>query len=260
MMPALFIGHGSPLNALAKNSFTQSLKTLGESLPRPKSILMISAHWETDGTQVLKVPAPKTIHDFYGFPRKFFEIQYPAPGAEDLADRVFQAVAPSPLNFASDWGFDHGSWSVLLHLLPRADIPVTQLSLNRNMTLREHFNLAQQLIKLRSEEVLVIGSGNIVHNLRKIEWEPEAPAADFAIDFDAHIARDLESHNFAGLLDPIRNYGEALTKAAHPTLEHYLPLIYWAGLATERDQISFPCVGIQNSSISMRAAMASRGS
>ena len=178
-MPALFIGHGSPMNAIEQNDFTRSLQGLGKSLPKPEAIFFVSAHWETDGTQVLYSGAPPTIHDFYGFPEKLFQMEYPAKGAPEKARTTAKLLPGAQLS--ESWGFDHGTWSVLTHLFPLADVPVYQVSLSRFLSFEMHWQLAKELKKLRKQNVLIIGSGNIVHNLRRIDWNHPGQGSDWAI-------------------------------------------------------------------------------
>lgn len=251
MLPALFIGHGSPMNALGHNKFSSYLGELNRNLPRPQSILVISAHWETKGTEVLESEDPPTIHDFFGFPQELYRIRYPAPGAPDLARRVSELMGKSVMRTRS-WGLDHGAWAVLHHLYPAANIPVTQLSLDRTLTLRDHYNLASSLKPLRREGVLILGSGNIVHNLRNFSWaETEAPYP-WAERFDAWIAEALRAHDLEKLLE-FKGIEPELAKMAVPSPEHYLPLIYALAVSDGDDKISFPFTEIQNGSIAMRS-------
>jgi len=250
-MPVLFLGHGNPMNALVHNDFTKSLHRLGETLPVPKSILCVSAHWMTKGTWVTHMAKPKTIHDFSGFPRELFAVQYPAPGSPELADLVRQEIQ-SPKIGADDteWGLDHGTWSVLRHLYPKANVPVVQLSLDLSQPAEFHFELGQKLANLRDSGVLIVGSGNIVHNLRTIRWEEDAPAHDWAVEFDEWSKQNLLTRNFKNL---VHHYLETPAgKLSVPTPEHYYPLLYILGAAQADDQLVFDYEGIQNASISMR--------
>lgn len=251
-LPAIFLGHGSPMNAISDNGFTRFLRRFGEELPRPKTILAISAHWVTDGTKVEKVEKPATIHDFYGFPEELFAIQYPAPGAPAEADRIRELIQRVDAEADDAWGLDHGTWSVLRHMYPKADIPVLQLSLNANLPLRDHYELARELQPLREQGVLIVGSGNITHNLRRLDPRPDAPPMDWAVEFDALIADALEKDDLSELLaeKPDRH---ALWRMAHPTLEHYLPLLYAVGARRERERLEFPYTEMQLGSLSMRA-------
>lgn len=253
-MPVLFAGHGSPMNAVDKTVFGDQLAELRERLPRPKSILVISAHWQTSGTQLVGSSNPQTIHDFYGFPEQLFNVKYPAPGAPALARRI-QLLIPEA-KVVRSWGLDHGAWSVLIHLFPEADIPVLQMSLDENLSLHQHFELAQKLKELRQEGVLIIGSGNIVHNLRAAKWfeRDKSASYDWSESFDRYIKQALEERNQAKLLE-FEKSGGAEAKLAVPTLEHYLPLVYAYGVTDEADILSFPIEGFQMASISMRTAL-----
>ncbi|GGZ91965.1 4,5-DOPA dioxygenase extradiol [Ignatzschineria ureiclastica] len=231
-MPLLFIGHGSPMNAMSDNQFTQTWRTLGENLPKPKAILSISAHWETDGSRVTAMPTPPTIHDFYHFPQALYQMEYPAPGAPLLAEQIQSMVNSIQLDHI--WGLDHGTWSVLCHLYPQADIPVLQLSLNTNLSAMGHFELSQTLQSLRQKGVLIIGSGNIVHNLRRIDFHNEDGGYDWAEEAREIINRQvLARDNIA--LQEFRDGNEAL-QLAIPTDEHFLPLLYIMGLQSSKDE------------------------
>jgi 4,5-DOPA dioxygenase extradiol len=252
-MPALFVGHGSPMNAIEKNDFTRALSAQTALLPgKPKSILCISAHWETHGTRVTTSPAPRTIHDFRGFPPELFAVEYPAPGSPELAARVRSLFDEGQVQGDERWGLDHGTWSVLRHMYPAADVPVVQLSLDREMSPEQHYTLARKLRPLREEGVLILGSGNIVHALQFIQWEADAVPYDWAVDFDAAIREFLVTRNHEGLL----RYRELLGRNAQlalPTEEHYLPLLYVAALQRADEPLSFFYEGLQNASISMRS-------
>ena len=250
-MPTLFLGHGSPMNAIEDNDFTQSLQKLGKSLPKPKAILMVSAHWETNGTWVTGMEKPKTIHDFYGFPKELFDVQYPALGAPQMALNVSNAIKEPSIGIENNkWGLDHGTWSVLKHIFPNADVPVFQLSLDRNQPISFHFELGKQLSFLREQGVMIMGSGNIVHNLREIAWGEDARPHDWAIEFDEWTKNKLIERDFVSLIsDPIKSREG---KLSIPTLEHYLPLLYVLGASEKEDRLLFDYEGIQNSSMSMR--------
>lgn len=251
-MPVLFIGHGSPMNAIEKNDFTQTLNKLGGTLPKPKSILMISAHWMTEGSYVTGMTRPKTIHDFYGFPRTLFDVQYPAPGYPELAAAVRHHVDEPAIHIDNtEWGLDHGTWSMLRHIYPEAQIPVVQLSLDMSKPTRYHFELGQKLQKLREQDVMIMGSGNIVHNLQEISWQIDAPAYDWAIEFDQIAKEKITRRDFQYLVNDYHSTKSG--KLSVPTLDHYLPLLYVLGAATDNDELSFPYEGMQNASISMRA-------
>ena len=244
-MPTLFIGHGSPMNALEHNAWTQHLKLLGEKLPLPRAIVCVSAHWVTASTKYLNHPAPRTIHDFYGFPDALYKLQYPAAG-----------YRPTPIPFAEadeSWGFDHGTWSVLRHLYPDAQIPVTQLSLSHKLSLREHYQLAQQLRQWRDDGILILGSGNITHNLREVDFSGRSPAKAWAQEFDGRTSEALTKRDLAWLWAETGD--SKLWQTAHPTLEHYWPLMYIAGVSDEKDRVSFPFEQIQLGSLSMRTVL-----
>lgn len=228
VMPAAFLGHGNPMNALEHNRHTEAWRVFGQSVPRPRAILMISAHWYTNATAVTAMPRPRTIHDFYGFPQRLFDVEYPAPGLPELAHEVADAVQPTWVGRDIDsWGIDHGTWSVLRHAFPDADIPVVQLSLNAFEDLDHHLELGRKLAPLRERGVLIIGSGNIVHNLRAVDFRQPDAGYDWALRFD-EAARDvlLDSPTEIAALDGHPDFANAV-----PTPDHYLPLLYIAGLA-----------------------------
>lgn len=248
-MPALFLAHGNPMNAIADNDFTHALAALAAGLPRPEAILVVSAHWLTRGTLVLGAPNPRTLHDFGGFPRELYEIQYPAPGAPAYADRVSALLAPSAA-VDTAWGLDHASWSVLRHMWPDASVPVFELSLDMTAPLETHFSLGRKLAPLRNEGVLVIGSGNLVHNLARASWEPGVLAYPWAIEFDEWIADVLTR----GDDDALVHYESAGSSArlAVPTTEHYLPVLYSAAMRADGDRVTFPYTALDMASVSMR--------
>ena len=251
-LPALFVGHGSPLNALRENEWTRAWGALGATLPRPRALLAISAHWYTAGTAVTAMPVPRTIHDFRGFPRELYEVRYPAAGDPALARRVAQLLAPLSVAADESWGLDHGSWSVLRHLYPHADVPVVQLSLDARQLPRFHYDLGTRLHALRAEGVLILGSGNVVHNLRTYArgealQEPYA----WAVRFEAHVREQLTVGEHAPLID-YEAFGEDARQSV-PTPEHYLPLLYVMGAAAAGERVSFPVQGIDGGSISMLA-------
>lgn len=250
-MPCIFFGHGNPMNALARNPYTDAWNEVGRALPRPRAILAISAHWYIPAVAVTAMEAPRTIHDFGGFPRELFEVQYPAPGSPELAARVAELLRPTAV--AQDeqhWGLDHGTWSVLCHVFPEADIPVIQLSIDETKPAAFHYELGSRLGTLRDEGILVIGSGNLIHNLHTYAWgKHDVGPFDWALRFEA-AARDLM---IAGDHDPLISY-EALGRDAvlsAPTPDHYLPLIYILGMQREDDAVSFPVEGFDGGSISM---------
>ena len=250
-MPVLFVGHGSPMNAIERNAFTETLSVLGERLPRPKAVCVVSAHWVTSGTQVLKSEHPRTIHDFYGFPRPLYDVQYPAPGAPKEAERIAGDPVITPVE---TWGLDHGAWSVLRHMYPNADVPAFQLSLDTRRGFKEHLELGREIRSLRERGVLILGSGNIVHNLGQVDWEHPHAAYGWAREFDARVKDAVQAHDASALADP-QKWGEALLATAHPTVEHYLPLLYCMGSTDERDAVSYPYEGFDFGSISMRAVL-----
>ena len=231
-MPAAFIGHGSPMNAIETNRYTEAWHSFGMSVPRPRAILVISAHWYISATAVTAMPRPKTIHDFYGFPRELFDIRYDAPGLPELAEEVSEVVAPTNVGADVDsWGIDHGTWSVLVHAFPEADIPVVQLSINESKPLEYHLDLGAKLAPLRDSGVLILGSGNVVHNLGGMNPQLLHSGFDWAQRFDT-AARERLTDNpaaAAGLAD------HPDFRAAAPTTEHFIPMLYLAGLAAAGD-------------------------
>ena len=249
-MPAIFFGHGNPLNALADNDWTRGWRKIGESIPKPEAILSVSAHWYIPGVAVTAMARPRTIHDFGGFPRELFEFQYPAPGSPELAMRVADMLDSEAALDSGRWGLDHGTWSVLCHVFPNADVPVVQLSINEAEPAEFHYKLAKYLAPLRDEGVLVMGSGNLIHNLHSYGWgKKNLEPYDWAIRFEA-AARKLM---VAGEHEPLVNY-ESLGKDAllsAPTPDHYLPLLYILGLQMDDDQVTFPVEGFDGGSISM---------
>lgn len=251
-MPVIFMGHGSPMNAIDDNRYTRALHQIGTELPVPAAILCISAHWMTEGTWVTHMEHPRTIHDFYGFPQELFDVQYPAPGSPELAELVQQDVK-TPQIHADDkaWGLDHGTWSVLKHMYPAADIPVVQLSLDMTKGPAYHFELAQQLKALRERGVLILGSGNIVHNLRQIRWEANAQPHDWALEFDQWMKTKLEQRDFHAIQhDYLKT---AAGRLANPSQDHYYPLLYTLGASLPDDNLSFIYEEMQNASLSMRS-------
>lgn len=249
-MPAIFFGHGNPLNAVQENAYTRGWEAVGRSIPAPRAIVAISAHWYTRGTQVTAMGAPRTIHDFGGFPQALYEVQYPAPGDPVLAHQLQKLLRPLEVGLDAEWGLDHGTWSVLRHVFPLADVPIVQLSIDRKQAPAFHYELGRRLAPLRHDGVLVIGSGNLVHNLHTYAWgrHPVAPF-DWAQRFEAR-ARELL---LAVEHEPLINY-ESLGPDALlsvPTPEHYLPLLYVLGLRAEGEPVSFPVEGIEGGSVSM---------
>jgi 4,5-DOPA dioxygenase extradiol len=257
-MPVLFLGHGSPMNAIDDNQYRRSWQALGQefgkSLPQPQMILCISAHWLTEGWHVTAMDKPRTIHDFGGFPPELFAQQYPAPGAPEVAKGLSQAITQPPLGLDHGWGLDHGAWSVLKPMFPEAQIPVMQLSMDYSRAPAEHFALGQQLRSLRDRGVLIVGSGNIVHNLRAIRFDaPENQAYDWTVEFDTATAAHIEKGDLAALAD-FQKMGR-VAQLAHPTYDHYLPLLYAAGAAEAKEPMKFFNTGYQAASISMRSVI-----
>lgn len=231
-LPAIFVGHGSPMNTLESNRYTETWRNVAATYSRPTAILMISAHWYTNATAITAMQHPRTIHDFYGFPDELFAVQYPAPGHPDLAQRVVELASPTWVGMDTDqWGLDHGTWSVLAHMYPEADIPVVQLSINANESMEYHMQLGARLAPLLSEGVLIIGSGNVVHNLGRIQWGTEGRGYEWADNFDI-AARDLMKSNPSGLTSLTQHDAYSL---AVPTPDHFLPLAYIAGIASVTD-------------------------
>ena len=238
-MPVLFIGHGSPMYAIEENEFVQTWRNLGESLPKPKAIICVSAHWETRGTQVTTMQNPPTIHDFGGFPRELYEVQYPAQGSPELAQEIIQSNVSASILADEKWGLDHGAWSVIRHMYPKADIPTIQLSLDYNKSPKEHYEFAKRLASFRDKGVLIIGSGNIVHNLRKIAWDKtdnEEYGYDWAIEANEKIKKLILENKHKELIDYTLLGKEV--QMAIPSPEHYLPLLYTLALTREDENIS----------------------
>jgi 4,5-DOPA dioxygenase extradiol len=237
LMPLLFVGHGSPMNAIEENEFVKGWRNTALNLPQPKAILCISAHWETRGTFVTAMSQPRTIHDFGGFPDELFKVQYPAPGSKSIAQEIQQSMTQVPIGMDNEWGLDHGCWSVLKQMYPKADIPVLQLSLDYSISKAKHLELGQQLSFLRERGVLVIGSGNMVHNLRKLNWQNPESGYDWAIEANEGFKKMIESNELSALTN-IENQGNAY-QLSIPTPEHYLPLLYILGLKSKDEPVSF---------------------
>jgi 4,5-DOPA dioxygenase extradiol len=257
-MPVLFIGHGSPLNITADNNFTRSLRTLGESIPRPKAIMIISAHWLTSGTYVGCGESNKLKYDFSGFPEELYHIQYPAPAAPRYARATAEELKSQPVVCQQDWGLDHGAWSILKHIYPQPEIPVFEMSLDYAFGSRSvkpiqyHYDLAKKLQFLRTRGVLIIGSGNVVHNLKMVDWSGlEVPTMGWAVELDERIKKNLLS----GKHDDLVHYLSMGRNASMGilSLDHYLPMIYTIGLQQAGEPLQFVYEGIQNGSISMRS-------
>ena len=237
-MPVLFLGHGSPMNAIEENEFVSAFKKLGKELVRPNAILCISAHWETKGTFVTAMKNPPTIHDFGGFPQALFDVQYPAQGSPELAQETKNIITITEVRLDNKWGLDHGAWSVIKHLYPNADIPIIQMSIDYSQPAKYHYELAKEIKSLRQKGVLVIGSGNIVHNLRMVEWKKlnEEYAYDWATEANEKMKKHILSGDHQKLID-FKSQGKAFDLAI-PTPEHYLPLLYTLSLKEENEKIT----------------------
>ncbi|MBM7343386.1 4,5-DOPA dioxygenase extradiol [Pantoea coffeiphila] len=250
-MPALFLGHGSPMNVLEENIYTETWRKLGETLPKPKAIIAVSAHWYTRGTAVTAMEKPRTIHDFGGFPQALFDTRYPAPGSPALARQIAEVLSPVDVQLDQEWGFDHGSWGVLIKMYPDADIPVVQLSIDGTKPAAYHFELGRKLALLREQGVMIVASGNVVHNLRMVRWQGEAPAYPWAESFNQYV-RDNLAWQGEDAQHPLVNFmqheGAALS---NPTPEHYLPLLYVLGARAQDEAVTVPVDGIVMGSLSM---------
>ncbi len=252
-MPAVFFGHGNPMNALLDNAYSRGWAAMGSEIPRPVAVLSISAHWYIRGTSVTAMSAPPTIHDFGGFPQELYRIDYPAPGAPDLAERVRKLLAPLPVGLDHDWGLDHGTWAVLRHVFPRADIPVVQLSIDKRQPAQYHYDVGKRLAALREEGVLIVGSGNLVHNLHAYAWgRHQAQPFDWAVRFERK-ARELLASGNHGPLIAYETLGDDAALSV-PTPDHYLPLLYVIATRREGEPIRFPVEGVDGGSVSMLAA------
>lgn len=249
-MPVIFFGHGNPMNALADNEYTRAWAEIARSMPRPKAVLCVSAHWYIPGVAVTAMERPRTIHDFGGFPRELFEVEYAAPGSPELAERVAELLGGDVVLDNARWGLDHGTWSVLVHVFPKADVPIVQLSIDETKPAEWHYETAKKLAPLREEGVLIIGSGNLVHNLHAYAWgRHDVEAFDWAIRFEQKARELILSDNH----EPLANY-ESMgkdAKLAAPTPDHYLPLLYVLALKSDGEEISFPISGFDGGSISM---------
>jgi 4,5-DOPA dioxygenase extradiol len=253
-MPVVFVGHGSPMNAIEDNDWSRAFRKLGASLPKPAAILAVSAHWETHGTRLTAQAKPPTIHDFGGFPKALHELEYPAPGDPALAGRLRDRLAKRQAALSTDWGLDHGTWSVLNHMRPAADTPVVQMSMDEHLTPAQHLELARELAPLRDEGVLIVASGNVTHNLRhsfESRQRGETGAADWAKRFDAEVTRACEQHDESWLARALETEDG---KMSHPTADHYLPLLYAVGAASKQGAVTFPITGFAGS-LSMRAVV-----
>lgn len=237
--PTLFIGHGNPMNAIEENEFTAGFRKVAQTLPKPNAILCISAHWFTPGTKVTAMEAPRTIHDFGGFPPELYEVQYPAPGEPKLAKLTKELLTPAQVEMDEKWGLDHGAWSVIKHLYPQADIPVVQLSIDYTKPESYHFELAQRLASLRERGVLIIGSGNIIHNLGMVDW-PNFDKDNHGYDWAIEVRETINNYLMEGNYQPLIEYNKQGTgfQLAVPTPDHYLPLLYTLGLQQKGESIS----------------------
>lgn len=257
-LPGLFIGHGNPMNAIEENHFVRGFRQIANSIPKPKAILCVSAHWFIDGTKVTAMDKPKTIHDFGGFPKELHEAQYPAPGSPELARVTAELAKPTPVGMDNNWGFDHGSWTVAMQMYPQADIPIVQLSIDRNLTPQGHFELGQRLNDLRHRGVLVMGSGNLLHNLRMADLRNvnrRDYGYDWAIEARQFMNRCIEQGNYQPLVDYTKQ-GRAL-QLAIPTPDHYLPLLYVLGLKHDPSNHQFFNDELVAGSLSMTSLMVS---
>ncbi len=250
-MPVIFVGHGNPMNAITDNVYRKGWEEMGRKLTRPKAILCISAHWLTHGTAVTMMDKPKTIHDFGGFPDELFAEQYPAPGAVDYAKMTIENIQSTKVHEDFEWGMDHGAWSVLKNMYPKADVPVYQMSIDYARPPRYHYELAKELSFLRRKGVLIVGSGNVVHNLSLISWNNDAKSYDWAIEFDTLVKKSIEDNDPTPLIE-YQKLGQ-LASLAHPTNDHYLPLMYALGLRDKTDQFRFFNDTFDLGSVSMRS-------
>jgi 4,5-DOPA dioxygenase extradiol len=250
ILPAFFFGHGNPMNALEQNAYTEGWSAIGKALPRPRAILSISAHWFVPATGVTITTAPRTIHDFGGFPRELYQVKYPAPGDPDLARRVQKLLAPLEVNLDETWGLDHGTWSVLYHVYPQADIPVVQLSVDETQPAVFHYELGRRLAPLRDEGVLIMGSGNLVHNLHAYAWgRHPADPFDWAVRFEDQVREMVMAGEHQPLIEYEKLGRDALLSI--PTPDHYLPFLYALATRQQGDPVAFPVQGVDGGSISM---------
>ena len=248
-MPVLFVGHGSPMNAIEDNEFSRAWTEAGKALPRPRAILCVSAHWVTRGTLITAMEQPRTIYDMYGFPKELYEVTYPAPGSPDLAEQIRRIIKKTDVQMDQEWGLDHGTWSVLRRMFPEANVPVIQMSLNANLQVSEHYEVAKQLRELREEGILIISSGNIVHNLSLVEFR------DFAYDWATEFDGQVKNWILADDHEPIINFqkqGQAAQLSINSG-EHYVPLLYALALKSESEPVSFFAEKVWGGSVSMRS-------
>lgn len=237
IMPMLFVGHGNPMNAIEDNEFSRGWRTIGHELPKPRAVLCISAHWETKGTYVTAMERPETIHDFYGFPVELFEVRYPAPGSPQLAAETKDIVKKAVVELDQSWGLDHGCWSVVKHMYPDAGVPIIEMSLDYSKPARWHYELAQELSGLRTKGVLIIGSGNMVHNLRLVDWQHPDETFDWARETNERFKQLITKNEHRTLID-YRQLGKSVELSV-PTPEHYLPMLYVLALLKDNDEITF---------------------
>ena len=235
--PVLFVGHGSPMNAIEQNEFTNGWQNVSRNLPKPSAILCISAHWETKGTFVTAMEKPNTIHDFGGFPQQLFDVQYPAPGSPELAAETQNLIEKTAVGLDNSWGLDHGAWSVIKHFFPEADVPVIQLSLDYRQDAQYHYDLGKQLVALRNKGILIVGSGNMVHNLRMIDWQKPDAGFDWAQEANSKFKKLILSNDHKQLIN-YKNLGREIELSV-PSPEHYLPLLYTLALKMDKEEVSF---------------------
>lgn len=250
-MPALFLGHGSPMNVLEENRYTETWREAGRALARPRAIIAVSAHWYTRGTAVTAMENPRTIHDFGGFPQALFDTRYPAPGSPELAQEIIDALEPVAVKADYEWGFDHGSWGVLIKMYPDADIPVVQLSVDGTKPPAWHFELGRKLAALRDSGVIIVASGNVVHNLRKVRWEGNAEPYPWALSFNEFVRDNLAFEGEAAAHPLVNFMQHDGAELSNPTPEHYLPLLYVLGARQPGEAISIPVDGLEMGAISM---------
>jgi 4,5-DOPA dioxygenase extradiol len=256
-LPAIFFGHGNPMNAISSNAYTEAWRRIGAQMPKPRAILCVSAHWFVPATGVTISTAPRTIHDFGGFPRELYQVQYPAPGDPELARRIQKMLAPLPVELDESWGLDHGTWSVLCHVYPNAAVPVVQLSIDETEPPAFHYEIGRKLAPLRGDGVLVVGSGNLVHNLHAYAWGRHVPEPfDWAVRFENEARKLLLAGEHQALVEYEALGRDALLSI--PTPDHYLPLLYVIGTQQRDDVVTFPVEGIDGGSVSMLAVQVGR--
>ncbi|NLV92172.1 MAG: 4,5-DOPA dioxygenase extradiol [Firmicutes bacterium] len=249
-MPVLFVGHGSPMNAIEDNDYSRGWRTIAARIPRPQAILSVSAHWYTHGTRIMNEENPRTIHDMYGFPKELYEILYNAPGSPEIA-RVCRELISRETRYDNSWGIDHGTWSVLVHMYPERDIPVFQLSIDADAPAETHYGIGKELSTLRQEGVLLFGSGNVVHNLRLVDWHQPNKGFDWAYEFDDYICENILDKNHGNVLR-FNELGD-IARLAVPTPDHFYPLLYVLGASDEDDQVSVYNKSCELGSLTMTA-------